>query len=680
MTFLEEMVFRIFLMFQLCYLGYSEPQFVSSFCIQKSGSYSKNSLYQDNLSLVFSNLTSAASIKGFANFTADEGVDKVYALFYCRGDLNLSDCSNCVETATSRIVYECPNKKEAIVFFEECTLRYANRSIFSLEEEDPNDWSYSEAMVSDKDQFNDVLTAAMSGPMNQAAYNSSKRGFSTGATTNSSANQTVYCLAQCTPDILGSPCHKCLLAALDNLIDEGRTKMSLFMPSCQVMYSLAPFFSIKQEPNSSPNDPGLKSPADALPLPSRNSKTYIAVGVTAALGLCIMLFALWFWLCKRRVTMKREKTQQISHNVQSTFTYEELALATDNFSRANVLGQGGFGFVYKGILPNGIEVAVKQLRTGSAQGEREFQAEVEIISLVHHRHLVSLVGYCISGDQRLLVYEFIPNKTMEFHLHGDENPSMIWQTRLKIALGAAKGLTYLHEECYPKIIHRDIKAANILIDDEFNAKVADFGLAKFFLDTDTHVSTRVVGTFGYLAPEYAASGKLTEKSDVFSFGVVLLELITGRRPVDRFRRFQDDGMVEWARPLLKQALEGRIFNDIVDPRLKEYNPFEMAQMIACAAACVRISARQRPQMSQVLQTLEGNLSAEDLLKESTTDNDMFNKISDDGSSSQHKEDLHKLGKLALQSSHTQSTDKFSASTSELVSTSSTENQPDTLEL
>ncbi|XP_021731978.1 proline-rich receptor-like protein kinase PERK15 [Chenopodium quinoa] len=392
-----------------------------------------------------------------------------------------------------------------------------------------------------------------------------------------------------------------------------------------------------------------------------------------------MFFALWFWLGKRRVTMKCEKTQQISHNVQSTFTYEELALATNSFSSANVLGQGGFGFVYKGVLPNGIEVAVKQLKTGSAQGEREFQAEVEIISLVHHRHLVSLVGYCISGDQRLLVYEFIPNKTMEYHLHGDEIPPMSWQTRLKIALGAAKGLTYLHEECSSKIIHRDIKATNILIDDEFNAKVADFGLAKFFLDTDTHVSTRVVGTIGYLAPEYAASGKLTEKSDVFSFGVVLLELITGRRPVDRIRRFNDDGMVEWARPLLKQALEGGSFSEVVDPRLEEYNPYEMAQMIACAAACVRSSARQRPQMSQVLQALEGNLSAEDLLKESTTDNDMFKEISVDDSSGQHKEDLQKLEKLALQS-YAQSTDKFSGTTSELISTSSTENQQDTLEL
>ncbi|KAE8655662.1 Proline-rich receptor-like protein kinase PERK15 [Hibiscus syriacus] len=219
-----------------------------------------------------------------------------------------------------------------------------------------------------------------------------------------------------------------------------------------------------------------------------------------------------------------------------TFTYEDLAMATDNFTDSNLIGQGGFGYVHKGVLKDGKVVAIKQLKVGSGQGEREFQAEVDIISRVHHRHLVSLVGYCIVGVQRLLVYDFVPNDTLEFHLHGKDRPVMNWSTRMKIALGAAKGLAYLHEDCKPKIIHRDIKAANILLDESFEARLADFGLAKYSLDTDTHVSTRVMGTFGYMAPEYASSGKLTEKSDVFSFGVVLLEMITGYRPVDKIQR------------------------------------------------------------------------------------------------------------------------------------------------
>eukprot|EP00268_Persea_americana_P032121 TRINITY_DN3149_c0_g1_i1.p1 TRINITY_DN3149_c0_g1~~TRINITY_DN3149_c0_g1_i1.p1 ORF type:complete len:556 (-),score=102.84 TRINITY_DN3149_c0_g1_i1:479-2146(-) len=286
---------------------------------------------------------------------------------------------------------------------------------------------------------------------------------------------------------------------------------------------------------------------------------------------------------------------------KSTFTLEELSKATNGFADANLLGQGGFGYVHKGMLVDGREVAVKSLKSGSGQGEREFQAEVEIISRVHHKHLVSLVGYCIAGGQRMLVYEFVPNNTMEFHLHGKGRPTMEWPTRLKIALGSAKGLAYLHEDCHPKIIHRDIKAANILLDFKFEAKVADFGLAKLASDNNTHVSTRVMGTFGYLAPEYASSGKLTDKSDVFSFGVMLLELITGRRPVDSAQSFMDDSLVDWARPLLTRAIEDGNFDLIVDTRLqKNYNPNEMAQMVACAAACVRHSARRRPRMSQVL--------------------------------------------------------------------------------
>ncbi|MED6167838.1 Proline-rich receptor-like protein kinase perk1 [Stylosanthes scabra] len=292
----------------------------------------------------------------------------------------------------------------------------------------------------------------------------------------------------------------------------------------------------------------------------------------------------------------------------SKFTYEELARATDAFSDSNLLGQGGFGYVHKGFLPNGKEVAIKQLKAGSGQGEREFQAEVEIISRVHHRHLVTLVGYCITGTKRLLVYEFVPNNTLEFHLHGKELPTMDWSTRLKIALGAAKGLAYLHEDCHPKIIHRDIKAANILLDSNFEPKVADFGLAKFSSDLNTHVSTRVMGTFGYLAPEYAASGKLTEKSDVFSYGVMLLELITGRRPVD-----SSHSLVDWARPLLTRALEDQNFDPLIDPRLQdEYEPSEMTLMVACAAASIRHSAKHRPRMSQIARALEGDASLEDL--------------------------------------------------------------------
>ncbi|KAJ4958335.1 hypothetical protein NE237_025446 [Protea cynaroides] len=335
---------------------------------------------------------------------------------------------------------------------------------------------------------------------------------------------------------------------------------------------------------------------------------------------------------------------------KSTFTYEELAMATDGFSDANILGSGGFGYVHRGVLPNGKEVAIKSLKAGSGQGEREFQAEVETISRVHHRHLVSLVGYCMAGSQRMLVYEFVPNNTMEFHLHAKGRPVMDWPTRLKIALGSAKGLAYLHEDCHPKIIHRDIKAANVLLDIKFEAKVADFGLAKFASDVNTHVSTRVMGTFGYLAPEYAASGKLSDKSDVFSYGVMLLELITGRRPVDSANTFMDDSLVDWARPLMTRALEEGNYDTLVDARLQnDYNPVEMARMVACAASCVRHSARRRPRMSQIVRALEGDVSLADLNEGIKPGHSTVygSYGGSDYDTSQYNEDMKKFRKMAF---------------------------------
>ncbi|KAJ7975704.1 Receptor-like kinase [Quillaja saponaria] len=292
-------------------------------------------------------------------------------------------------------------------------------------------------------------------------------------------------------------------------------------------------------------------------------------------------------------------------NSRSWFMYEELAQATDGFSANNLLGEGGFGCVYKGFLIDGREVAVKQLKVGGGQGEREFRAEVEIISRVHHRHLVSLVGYCIFEHQRLLIYDYVPNNTLHYHLHGEDKLVMDWATRVKVAAGAARGIAYLHEDCHPRIIHRDIKSSNILLDNNFEAQVSDFGLAKLALDTYTHVSTRVMGTFGYMAPEYATSGKLTEKSDVYSFGVVLLELITGRKPVDSSQPIGDESLVEWARPLLTHALENKDFKGLVDPSLeKNYVENEMFRMIEAAAACVCHSAARRPRTSQVVRALE----------------------------------------------------------------------------
>ncbi|KAG8388340.1 hypothetical protein BUALT_Bualt02G0115500 [Buddleja alternifolia] len=401
-------------------------------------------------------------------------------------------------------------------------------------------------------------------------------------------------------------------------------------------------------------DNGTRTAAATPPPPPSNSTTLVALGMGIGIGgaivlVCVGIFVIWYKRRKKRlrlggfayapsqgskddpfhapqypwqhpasppsgniigeppnptlplgISSQSQSSSVDGSTKKTTFTFEELLLATKNFAHTNLLGQGGFGYVHKGVLCDGKHVAIKQLKVGSGQGEREFQPEVETISRVHHKHLVSLVGHCISGIQRLLVYEYVPNNTLEFHLHEKENTSINWATRMKIALGSAKGLAYLHEDCKPKIIHRDIKSSNILLDENFEAKVADFGLARLYSDNDTHVSTRVMGTFGYLAPEYALTGKLTDKLDVFSYGVVLLELITGRRPIDKSQHYLDDNIIDWARPLLTQALENGDFDTLVDPRLQtEYDSVEMTRMVACASLCVRHFARRRPRMSQV---------------------------------------------------------------------------------
>lgn len=288
------------------------------------------------------------------------------------------------------------------------------------------------------------------------------------------------------------------------------------------------------------------------------------------------------------------------------FTFRELCVATQNFHLDNLLGEGGFGRVYKGIIPSTNQViAVKQLDRNGFQGNREFLVEVLMLSLLHHPNLVNLVGYCADGEQRILAYEYMPNGSLEDHLleaPPDAEP-LDWNTRMKIAEGAARGLEYLHETADPPVIYRDFKASNILLDENFNPKLSDFGLAKLGPTGDkTHVSTRVMGTYGYCAPEYALTGQLTTKSDVYSFGVVFLEIITGRRVIDNARPSEEQNLVSWAQPLFKDR---RKFTLMADPLLEDNYPVKgLYQALAVAAMCLQEEADTRPLISDVVTALE----------------------------------------------------------------------------
>ncbi|KAK4484580.1 hypothetical protein RD792_007164 [Penstemon davidsonii] len=285
------------------------------------------------------------------------------------------------------------------------------------------------------------------------------------------------------------------------------------------------------------------------------------------------------------------------------FTLRDLQVATNRFSAEYVLGEGGYGVVYKGKLVNGTEVAVKKLLNNLGQAEKEFRVEVEAIGHVRHKNLVRLLGYCIEGVHRMLVYEYVNNGNLEQWLHGAmrQYGTLTWEARMKVLLGTAKALAYLHEAIEPKVIHRDIKSSNILIDDEFNAKVSDFGLAKLLDSGESHITTRVMGTFGYVAPEYANTGLLNEKSDVYSFGVLLLEAVTGRDPVDYGRPANEVNLVEW----LKMMVGNRKAEEVVDPNL-EVRPTTRAlkRALLVALRCVDPESEKRPKMSQVVRMLE----------------------------------------------------------------------------
>lgn len=381
--------------------------------------------------------------------------------------------------------------------------------------------------------------------------------------------------------------------------------------------------------SESPDDcPGSIS---SVPLPlsldssQRNWKRQkVAVAVGASMGstflvLSLVIMFIWWRKMQRKLMVldiindKQEEGMIRLGNLRQ-FSLKELQVATDNFSSKNILGKGGFGNVYKGRLGDGTVVAVKRLKdvggggSGSvATGEQQFRTEVEMISLAVHRNLLRLLGYCATSNEKLLVYPYMSNGSVASRLRA--KPALDWNTRKRIALGAARGLLYLHEQCDPKIIHRDVKAANVLLDDYCEAIVGDFGLAKLLDHSDSHVTTAVRGTVGHIAPEYLSTGQSSDKTDVFGFGILLLELITGRRALDfgKAANNQKGAMLDWVRKIHQEKkLDLLVDKDLSD----NYDRIEVGEMVQVALLCTQYQPAHRPKMSEVVRMLEGDGLAE----------------------------------------------------------------------
>ncbi|XWS10163.1 hypothetical protein CRYUN_Cryun39dG0051900 [Craigia yunnanensis] len=350
----------------------------------------------------------------------------------------------------------------------------------------------------------------------------------------------------------------------------------------------------------------------------------VVIGIVAGAAFATFLIVgiLWWNGCLRQKSTLEQDLKGIELQT-SSFTLRQIKDATNNFDAANKIGEGGFGPVHKGILANGTVIAVKQLSAKSKQGNREFVTEIGMISALQHPHLVKLYGCCIEGNQLLLIYEYLENNSLARALFGPEEfqLKLDWSTRQKICIGIARGLAYLHEESRLKVVHRDIKATNVLLDKNLNAKISDFGLAKLDEEDNTHISTRIAGTYGYMAPEYAMHGRLSDKADVYSFGIVALEIVSGRCNTKHLSKDESFYLLEWAH-ILKE--KGSLL-DLVDPRISsDFNIEEVRVMIDVAFLCTNPTAAARPSMSSVVSMLEGKSAVLELLVDSSISNNKLN--------------------------------------------------------
>ncbi|KAE8710291.1 Cysteine-rich receptor-like protein kinase 10 [Hibiscus syriacus] len=297
-------------------------------------------------------------------------------------------------------------------------------------------------------------------------------------------------------------------------------------------------------------------------------------------------------------TRNGDDLQKIAHQEKKHFPFEILVAATNNFHHHQKLGEGGFGPVYRGKLNDGREIAVKKLSHSSNQGKREFENEARLLARVQHRNVVNLLGYCVHGQEKLLVYEFVTNESLDKLLFKSNRKSELdWKRRYEIISGVARGLLYLHEDSHNRIIHRDIKAGNILLDDKWIPKISDFGMARLFPQDQTHVNTRVAGTNGYMAPEYVMNGRLSEKADAFSFGVVVLELISGQKNSSFNLDVDAQGLLDWAYKLYKK---GKCLEFMDSALVSSAVPEQVAMCIQIGLLCTQGDPQLRPDMRRVV--------------------------------------------------------------------------------
>ncbi|KAG2240432.1 hypothetical protein Bca52824_090750 [Brassica carinata] len=589
-----------------------DPNYVYHVC-PNTTTYARNSTYSTNLRTILSSLSSpnASYTTGFQNATSGRAPDRVTGLFLCRGDLSPEVCRSCVSFAVNDTFNLCPNEKKMTLYYDECMLRYSNGNILSTLNTKGGIILYNtQNVTSNQTEFRDLVLSTM----NQAAIEASNSSQKFDARkANFTAFQTLYGLVQCTPDLTSQECFRCLNWTINELPIE-KIEGRLIVPSCSSRYALYAFYNestVRSPPQPQPDSappPLIVSVSSPRPREGGNSSLIITAVVVPATLLFLLFVAVFsFWAKRKRTIYKKELQHRDWNDITSSgslqYDFKVIEAATDNFSESNKLGQGGFGKVYKGTFPSGKQVAVKRLSKTSGQGEREFENEVTVVAKLQHRSLVRLLGFCLEREEKILVYEFVPNKSLDYFLFDSTMHSQLdWTKRYKIIGGIARGILYLHQDSRLTIIHRDLKAGNILLDDDMNPKIADFGMARIFgIDQIEDNTRRVVGTYGYMSPEYAMSGQFSMKSDIYSFGVLVLEVISGKQN-SSFCQLDDSpgNLVTYTWRLWRNGSP----LELVDPSFQDnYRKEEITRCIHIALLCVQEDVEDRPTMSEIVYML-----------------------------------------------------------------------------
>ncbi|PON41049.1 Cysteine rich receptor like kinase [Parasponia andersonii] len=599
-----------FLFTLLCNLSFADPPYLIH-CSNTSSTYTDNSLFQNNLKSLLETLPSNDSASKFYNTSSRRNDTQVYALYMCLNYVEDQACHRCIAIAARDIVSLCHYSKEAVVWEELCQLRYSNDDSFGKLNVSYNLPLDNVQNIPRPEKFRSLVNETLNNLTQVAAYKSANVYYATGEV--DYMDRPVYALVQCTRDLSPDDCKTCLESATKDVLNKYYFSIGarLLSQSCYLRYELYAFYK-GQSGGSSDSESNNKNGEDGG---SKRWKVALATVVLACLVTALVCSCACYYAFNRsNKKTNKEMLRQLSHKnfhrddtTAQGFPYidlESILAATNNFSDSNKLGEGGFGPVYKGLLRNGRKVAVKRLSICSDQGSEEFTNEVLLIMKLQHRNLVRLLGFCVDGQEKLLVYEYMPNGSLDVILLNPRIRAQLdWGTRIKIISGIARGTLYLHEDSRLRIIHRDLKASNILLDWDMNPKISDFGMARIFAGTEGQANTAtIVGTYGYMAPEYAMAGLYSIKSDVFSFGVLLLEIISGKRNAGFHQTKCAPCLLSYAWKLWH---EGQVLELVDSLAVDSYDQDECLRYLQVGLLCVQEDAYDRPTMSSVVVMLKG---------------------------------------------------------------------------